>query len=127
MNLKAIVGATVIDGTGSPPMRDAVILIEGERIVSVTSGVPGVPEGAEVIPADGRYVIPGLMDANVHLYAGIVPDLLLDYEGRYAELVEEAAQVTLRAGVTTVFDTWGPLAPLTAVRDRIDRGEISGS
>ncbi len=129
MKLKAVVGATVIDGTGNPPMHDATVLIEGERIVSVTPDVPNpvVPDRAEVIPAAGRFVIPGLMDANVHLYAGIVPDLLLDYEDRYAELIEEAAQVTLRAGITTVFDTWGPLAPLTAVRDRINRGDISGS
>jgi imidazolonepropionase-like amidohydrolase len=131
MNRKAIVGATVLDGTGGPPVKDATVLIEGERIVSVTSDVSNperaVPEDTEVISAPGRYVIPGLMDANVHLFAGIVPDLLLEYEDRYADLVEEAAQVTLRAGVTTVFDTWGPLAPLRAVRDRINRGDVIGS
>jgi imidazolonepropionase-like amidohydrolase len=41
--------------------------------------------------------------------------------------VEEAAQITLRSGVTTVFDTWGPLESLTKARDRINRGEAAGS
>jgi imidazolonepropionase-like amidohydrolase len=66
------------------------------------------------------------MDANVHLIFP-TPDLALEFEGRYEELIEEAAQVTLRSGVTTVFDTWGPLAALTAVRDRINRGATVGS
>lgn len=129
MSLMAIVGATVIDGTGRTPARDAMVLIEDGRIVSVTPEIADrePPEAARVVPAAGRYVIPGLMDANVHLFAGTVPDLLLEYEGGYERLVEEAAQVALRAGITTVFDTWGPLAPLTAVRDRINRGELVGS
>jgi imidazolonepropionase-like amidohydrolase len=131
VDLVAIAGATVIDGTGDPPMRNALVMVADERILSVTPDcadpVGVIPEGARLIPAAGRYVIPGLMDANVHLFAGTVPDLLLDYEGRYGDLVQEAAHITLAAGVTTVFDTWGPLAPLACVRDRINRGEVAGS
>ncbi len=128
MNLKAIVGATVIDGTGTPPIGNATVLVEGARIRYVAPATDGsVPQDAEVIDAGGKYVIPGLMDANVHLFAGITLDLLLEYRGRYAELVEEAAQIALKAGVTTVFDTWGPLEPLIEVRDRINRGEVTGS
>ncbi len=109
-------------------MRDAVVLIEGGRIRSVTRAAETVvPDRAQVIPAAGRYVIPGLMDANVHLFAATVPDLLLEFEGRYEDIVLEAAQIALRSGVTTVFDTWGPLEPLIAVRERINRGEVVGS
>src|SRR5262249_17863541 len=39
----------------------------------------------------------------------------------------EAAQLALKGGVTTVFDTWGPLQPLMNVRDRIRRGELLAS
>jgi imidazolonepropionase-like amidohydrolase len=128
MVLKAIVGAAVIDGTGSAPINDGVVLIEGGRIRSVATGADAVvPERAEVIDARGRYVIPGLMDANVHLFGGTTPDLVLEYEGRYAELVQEAAQIALRSGLTTVFDTWGPLEPLVDIRARINRGEVVGS
>lgn len=126
-HLKAIVGATVIDGTGRPPLRDSVVLIEGRRIKSLTPAPAAVlPEQAEVISAHDAFIIPGLMDANVHL-ASPIPEVVLRHEGRYEALIEEAAQVTLRSGVTTVFDTWGPLAALVSTRDRINRGAAAGS
>jgi imidazolonepropionase-like amidohydrolase len=114
--------------TGGAPVSDAVILVDGRRIRSIAPrrADPTIPEDAEVIDAAGQYVVPGLMDANVHLFMH-VPDLVLEYEGRYQEIIEEAAQVALRSGVTSVFDTWGPLEPLTTVRDRINRGEVVGS
>jgi imidazolonepropionase-like amidohydrolase len=127
MRLHAISGATVIDGTGRAPMGDAVVLIEDDRIRSVAPAAQTViPEQAKVIDARGRYVIPGLLDANVHLFFPL-PEICLEYEGRYEDLIEEAAQLVLRSGVTTVFDTWGPLESLSAVRDRINRGETVGS
>ncbi len=127
MQLTAIVGATVIDGTGGSPVDDAVVLIEDERIRSVTRAAETpVPEQATVIDARGRYIIPGVMDANVH-YVMPPPDIALQYEDRYEDLALEAAQIALRSGVTTVFDTWGPVEPLVATRDRIDRGEVAGS
>jgi hypothetical protein len=55
------------------------------------------------------------MDANVHRFSATVPDLLLEFEGHYEDVVVDAAQIALRAGVTTLFDTWGPLKPLTTV------------
>jgi hypothetical protein len=124
----AIVGATVIDGTGAAPVADAVIIVDGGRIAAVGSraNVP-VPPGTREINAEGKYVIPGLMDANVHLVLGSSIEFIVRYEGRYEDLIAEAAQVTLRNGVTTVFDSWGPLQPLLNVRDRIKRGEAVGS
>jgi imidazolonepropionase-like amidohydrolase len=124
MTLKAIAGATVIDGTGADPLPDAVVLVEGDRVLSVSAGAPP-PGGAEVIDARGKYVVPGLIDANAHLTTW-VPDIALRYEGRYAELAEEGAQVLLRSGVTTLFDTKGYLEPLTEVRDRIASGATTG-
>jgi predicted small secreted protein len=68
------------------------------------------------------------MDANVHLLLHLDPEILLRYEpGCYDDLILEAAQVALKAGFTTVFDTWGPLGALLRVRDRIDRGDAMGS
>lgn len=127
MQLTAIIGATVIDGTGAAPLSDAVVLVDGGRVLSVAPRAEtNVPEQAAVIDAAGRHIIPGLMDANVHLFAGI-PDFMLQYEGRYTELIEEAAQLTLGSGVTTVFDTCGPLEPLIEVRERINSGRLVGS
>jgi imidazolonepropionase-like amidohydrolase len=128
MTLQAIVGATVIDGTGRDPVADAVVIVDRERIRSVTPSTEmAVPQEAEVIDAGGRYVIPGLLDANVQLGGASTPDFLFEFDGRRSDLVVEAAQVVLKAGVTTVFNTTGPLAALVDVRDRINRGEVVGS
>jgi imidazolonepropionase-like amidohydrolase len=64
----AITGATVIDGTGSPPLKDAVIVIENGRIASVgpRSGAR-VPDGAERKDLSGLTVLPGLIDSHVHI------------------------------------------------------------
>jgi imidazolonepropionase-like amidohydrolase len=124
----AIVGATVIDGTGGAPLKDAVIVIDGRKITAVGArGRVTIPAGAREINVAGKYIIPGLMDANVHLVLGSAIEFIVRYEGRYEDLIEEAAQVTLKNGVTTVFDSWGPLQPLLVVRDRINHGETVGS
>ena len=116
----AIVGATVIDGTGAEPVKDAVVVIDGGKITAVgLRASVTIPAGARQIDAAGKFVIPGLMDANVHLVLGSSIEFISRYEGRYEDLIEEAAQVTLKNGVTTVFDSWGPLQPLLNVRDRI--------
>ena len=61
-----IEGATLIDGTGREPLRDAVIVVEGERIKALgPKGQVTAPPGARVIRADGKYVTPGLIDFHV--------------------------------------------------------------
>jgi imidazolonepropionase-like amidohydrolase len=124
----AIVGATLIDGTGGAPVKDAVIVIDGRKIVAVGArGRVSIPAGAHEINGSGKFIIPGLMDANVHLVLGSSIEFIVRYEGRYEDLIEEAAQVSLKNGLTTVFDSWGPLQPLINVRDRINRGASIGS
>ena len=61
----AIVGATVVDGTGREPAA-ATVLIRGDRIAVVGSNVP-IPDGARVIRAEGQTLIPGLFDLHTHL------------------------------------------------------------
>lgn len=123
----AVVGGTIIDGNGGPPIENGVILIKGSRIVAVGDGHTRIPAQATKINAAGKFVIPGLMDANVHLVLDFWPSNLAKYEGRLNELAIEAAQVTLRSGVTTVFDSWGPRADLVAARDAINAGKSIGS
>ncbi len=123
----AVTGATLIDGTGKEPVRDAVLLISDGRIAKI-GGVHDVaiPRGTKKLDARGKYLIPGLMDANVHL---ALPDLetTVKYEDRLHELALEAAQITLKAGQTTVFDTYGPRAALIKARDMINAGQAPGS
>ena len=68
----ALVGGTLIDGTGNAPVRDSVVLIRGQRIekIGTTASLP-VPDGYEVVSTEGLTVLPGLWDLHVHLmYAG---------------------------------------------------------
>jgi imidazolonepropionase-like amidohydrolase len=123
-----LTGATVIDGVSGKGADDRAILAENGRIVAI--GRPAelsVPAGTETLDCTGKFIIPGLMNANVHLLVNALFETLVRYEGRYEDLITEAAQVALKSGLTTVFDTWGPRRPLIAVRDRIDSGLVPGS
>jgi imidazolonepropionase-like amidohydrolase len=123
----AIVGGTIIDGNGGRPIENGVLLIEGKRIIAVGGRSMALPPQARKISAAGRYVMPGLMDANVHLVIDAFPFTLIRYEGRYQELAIEAAQIALKSGVTTVFDSWGPHDALMAARTAISEGRVVGS
>src|SRR4051794_15329810 len=125
---RAFVGATVVDGTGAAPLEEAAVVVDDGRIVSVGPAAALDHDSLEIVDVGGKHVIPGLMDANVHLVLHCDPEVLLRYEpGEYDELAFEAAQVALKAGITTVFDTWGPLEALKRVRDRINAGDVTGS
>jgi imidazolonepropionase-like amidohydrolase len=124
----AVVGATLIDGNGGPPLRNAVVIADNGRIVAVgPMGQIAVPPGARRVDAAGKFVIPGLMDANIHLMLGSSIEYIVRYEGHYEDLIEEAAQLSLKNGLTTVFDSWGPLQPLLNVRTRVNAGHTPGS
>lgn len=127
-NRLAIVGATIIDGTGKKPIVNGVILIENGRIKAVgKKNDIRIPMDFVHIQAKGKFLIPGLMDANLHLFLNIDLETLIKYEDRYHEIVIEAAQIALKTGQTTVFDTWGPRAALVKARDMINDGEVPGS
>ena len=54
-------GATLIDGTGSPPVPESVVVIEGDRIVKVgRKGDFGYPENHHITNLEGRYLLPGV-------------------------------------------------------------------
>ena len=127
----AIVGGLLIDGHEGPPLPGAVVLVAGNRIVAVGSrNELTVPDGAEVVDARGMTILPGLIDAHVHL------DILghSDYQhwhgryrdGRYAEIMEISTRQLLMSGVTTVVDLAGQPEALGPLKDRIERGDLPG-
>jgi imidazolonepropionase-like amidohydrolase len=127
----ALVGATVIDGTGGAPLTNAVVVITGNRIAAVgPRGSTTVPSGAQIVDAAGAFVVPGFVDTNVHLslYGGMNDryETLVKYHDRQQDIVLEAAQAQLSYGITTVRDSYGMLRPLVAVRDRIAAGAAVG-
>jgi imidazolonepropionase-like amidohydrolase len=92
----AIVGATLIDGTGRPPVENAVILIGNGRITAVGAArdTP-VPAGARIVEAGGKFAIPGLADVHTHLKSGAFVFSGEDYPVHLKRL--------LAFGVTTAF------------------------
>lgn len=120
--------ATIIDGVADNPLVGHAIWIDAGRIKAIGPLAElNVPDGVKVIDARSTYAIPGLINANVHLYSDLAFENVVRNEGRFEEFIAEAAQVALKGGLTTVFDTWGPRKPLMAVRDRINAGSLPGS
>ena len=129
--LKALVGGTLIDGFGSHPITNSVILIEGERIAAIGQvGSLEIPAGAEVISTEGMTVLPGLWDMHVHLMITGHSDYA-HWDETYPEQFESvimpaSARQLLLAGITSARDLGAPLEASINVRDRINRGEIPG-
>ena len=130
--VKALVGGTLIDGFGGPPVRNSVVLIEGERIKAVGQvGALEVPAGADVISTEGMSVLPGLWDMHVHLMINGHSDYA-HWDKAYPTLFEPvimpaSAKQLLLAGVTSARDLGAPLEASIAVRDQINAGTIVGS
>jgi imidazolonepropionase-like amidohydrolase len=108
--ITAIVGATLWDGTGRPAVPNAVTLVRGQRVVCAGAAAEcAVPKGARVIDAQGRYLIPGLIDSHVHL--------LFLVEGSAGTALSLDLRDLLAQGVTTVRDMGSdPQALLSRVR-----------
>lgn len=128
----AVVGATVIDGSGGAPLVDATVVVQGERITAVgLRATTAVPAGATRIDGAGKFVTPGFIDTNVHvsLYGGQNEryETMVRYQPRFDDIVIEAAQIDLAHGITTVRDSYGALVPLVRGRDAINAGRVPGA
>lgn len=104
----ALEGATLIDGAGGEPKRDALIIIRNGRIASVARmNEIAVPRGAEEINLAGKTIIPGLIDAHAHVERWAV--------GRYVAW-----------GVTTVRDLHGAMDTVLSLRNALNLGSVLG-
>lgn len=126
----AVVGGFLIDGNGGPPVEDAVVIIEGDRITQVgTVADTEVPAEAEVIDANGFTVLPGLHDVHVHLMVvghGVYSEYFPRYRDRMRELMPISARQLLLSGVTSARDVGGPLEESLWLKRQIESGELPG-
>ena len=105
----AIVGGTLIDGTGAAPIADSTVIIHDGRIAAVGPRANvRIPKHANVVDAKGKFILPGLWDMHAHF-----------------EQVEWGP-IYLAAGVTTVRDCGNEFEFITAVRDAIAQGHGLG-
>ncbi len=130
--LKALVGGTLVDGFGGRPLRNSVVIVDGEKISAVGQvGTLAVPAGAEMISTEGMTVLPGLWDMHVHLMINGHSDYE-HWDKTYPSQLEgvimpASAKQLLLAGVTSARDLGGPLEASISVRDRINAGKIPGA
>ena len=127
-----IVGARLIDGTGREPGDNAAVLIEDGRIAAVgRTDTLARARDARVIEAEGRTVMPALIDAHTHLtYHGDQPDV---WQLEFQESVElntlkaaRNARMILEMGFATIGDGGCRSYIGPAVRDAIRQGVIPG-
>lgn len=105
-SVTALPDVTVIDGTGAPPRSHMTVLTERGRITALyPAGSQPLPRGARVLDVAGAYVMPGLIDAHVHLAS---------FE-RPPEVLRALLRFALLGGVTTVRDMGGNAGRVAAL------------
>ena len=118
----ALVGGTIVDGNGGTPIKDGIVVLDGDRIVAVgAKEATKVPKDAERIDVTGKWITPGLIDAHVHFFqsGGLYtrPDAIdlrktvpyADDVARSKARLDETFARYLASGVTSVVDAGGPM------------------
>jgi predicted amidohydrolase len=101
-------GGTLIDGNGGTPVRDAVVVIEGNKITNVSrKGQITYPANAWIIKADGKYVLPGLFDSQ-NSYSWYFGEAMLNH------------------GVTSTIDVGTTGETAVPYRDAVFHGKARG-
>src|SRR3989440_12594200 len=117
----ALTHVRVIDGTGAAPMEDQMIVINGDRIQSI-SPVATLPASARIIDLTGYTILPGLVGMHDHMFfpMGGNPPM-------YSDMGTSFPRLYLSLGVTTIRTT-GSVAPYTdlEIKKLIDTGRIVG-
>jgi imidazolonepropionase-like amidohydrolase len=131
--LKAVRFSRLWDAKGKL-WTNAIVIVEGERIRSVTTDASGIPAGAEIIDLSKYTGLPGLIDTHTHMtmYTDETPgepmlkQLTSNPPAVEVFLARKGAMRTLESGVTTVRDLGADQYLDIAMRDLINRGEMIG-
>jgi enamidase len=120
----AITGATVIDGTGSQPLKDAVIVIENGRIASVgPRSEARIPDGAERKDLSGLTVLPGLIDSHVHISFTLFRG---PSDPQADAAINGVLHEFLRHGVTSIRDVGAGYPWIMDIAHAVDEGRRQG-
>jgi imidazolonepropionase-like amidohydrolase len=125
--------AHIIDGSGTAPIANGVVVVHGNRITAVgRSGSVSVPAGAQTIDLGDATLLPGFIDAHTHISGRVLGDpgndleSVKDFNTYGAVLAVVHAERTLLAGFTTIrnvgSDNWADLA----LKKAINEGKVRG-
>jgi len=113
----AIAHVTVIDMTGAPPASDQTVLIDKGKIIALgPANSISIPDGAKILDARGKFLIPGLADMHLHLTGAGEPSGSRNF----------FLPLLLTNGITSVRDMGGYLDYLIPLREEIDEGKRVG-
>lgn len=140
MKKYALINGKILDGSENMTARDAVVLVDGEKIANVLPKGDPIPNGYETIDLGGKYLMPGLINMHVHLAGNGKPQKKQRDNSKLVKkimstavtraiaykLVAKFAKLELLSGVTTIR-TVGGLADFdTKLRDDIKNGKKIG-
>jgi imidazolonepropionase-like amidohydrolase len=128
--ISVLAGPTLIDGTGDPPKSNAVIIINGNKIVAVINETEyrdqyyysltnNETTRVNILNLTGKYVMPGLFDMHAHV-AGVRKN---SYNQNFSE---NALEMLLDYGVTTIRNPGGPTDQSIALKQNVSEGNIEG-
>jgi imidazolonepropionase-like amidohydrolase len=127
-SIKVFVGARVIDGTGRPPIENAVVVVRSGRIEAIgPAGKVSIPAGAERLDVSGKTIIPGIINAHGHV--GETRGLRSSPEYYSRENVLSQLRLYARYGITTVISLGGDQRAAVELRDeqqtpQLDRARL---
>ncbi|HSP35389.1 MAG TPA: amidohydrolase family protein, partial [Thermoanaerobaculia bacterium] len=131
-DVRVLRAARLWDGTGAAPVANAVVVVSGNKITAVGANVP-VPANATVTDLGEVTLLPGFIDAHVHLSGESSDNWYADfYQGVMRDPAEQAhyaamyARRTLEAGFTTVRDVGGENYINVGLRNAINAGIVPG-
>jgi imidazolonepropionase-like amidohydrolase len=121
----------LLDRPGQPPRGRSTIVVRDARIEAIHEGLVAPPAGARLIDLNSQFVLPGLIDVHVHMFAdddkmrARLEATTRDSEDNLLIAVDNARR-TLEAGFTTVRDLGSEIHSVTALRDAIASGLVQG-
>jgi imidazolonepropionase-like amidohydrolase len=123
---------TLIDGSGRDPVRNTLLVVDGDRISHLGPGDGSFrPESPDdtVIDAAGKFILPGLIDAHCHisLHQGALPGVRYTSSAEFCTLwAAHAIGRVLRAGVTSIAVPGGKWFTDVTVREAVEGGLLQG-
>ena len=137
-----IKGGTLINGTGSPPVKNGAIVIEGQKIAQIIpdlNKVVGDYQKDTIINAENKWIIPGMINCHDHIFlkslkkvkvkstdVSYIDSLMNLPLSSLAFICLANANEELQQGVTTIRDMGSPFGIASQVRDAIQNDLVSG-
>jgi len=124
-----IKAGSLFDSSNGKVSKDAVIVVEDDKIIAVGDSRTQIPDGAEVIDLSSSFVLPGVMDMHTHVVGNLDNYFFAGYfQSPHRATIGGVvnAEKTLMAGFTTIRNVGAPDYADVALRNAINAGEIPG-